>query len=228
MMMQQAEERRTPAVAILEEDVVAYLAAHPDFFERHPDLLVAFEVPHESGRAVSLIERQVALLRSQLETEQRRFAQLIARAQDFETLSARLHALSLQLMVAEDLEQVQTVLRETLCREFKAEAVVLKLFRLGPDAAEDETVSAFLDFLDQAQSLCGPLDAERSDTLFGEKSEDIHSAALIPVRAEGRSGVLAIGSSDPGRFGADMGTNFLDRMGEIVSQKLRALTEVDG
>lgn len=228
-MTQQAEETRDPAEVIAEDAVAAYLEAHPSFFKRHPDLVGRLQVPHVSGSAVSLIEHQVGVLRGQLETERRRLAHLIARARDFETLSARLHGLSLQLIAAQDMERVQTVLREALCQEFNAEAVNLKLFPLAPDAVDqDPTTSAFLEFVDREHSLCGPLDAVRNGVLFGEQSEAIRSAALIPVRTEDHSGVLAIGSSDLERFGPDMGTDLLDRLGEIVSQKLRMLREADG
>jgi uncharacterized protein YigA (DUF484 family) len=227
-MTQQAEEPRGPADLIAEDTVAAYLEANPAFFERHPDLVARLQVPHASGRAVSLIERQVGVLREQLENERRRLAHLIARARDFETLSARLHGLSLQLIAAEDLDRVEAVLDEALCREFDAEAVTLKLFPLEPDAADpDPAVQAFMEFVDREHSLCGPLDAERNGVLFGEHGEGVKSAAIIPVRADGRSGVLAIGSHDAERFGPDMGTDLLDRLGEIVSQKLRMLHAAD-
>jgi len=75
----------------------------------------------------------VGILRGQLQAERRRLTDLIARAQDFESLSARLHTLSLQLIAAQDPTQVEARLRETLCREFDSEAVILKLFPLIPD-----------------------------------------------------------------------------------------------
>jgi len=227
-MTQQAEKPCSPAEAVAEDVVAAYLEANPEFFERHPDLVTSLRVPHASGKAVSLIEHQVGVLRGQLATERRRLAHLIGRARDFETLSARLHSLSLQLIAARDLERVEAVLREALCQELNAEAVNLKLFPLKPDTADlDATVSTFLEFVDREHSLCGPMDAARNGVMFGEQSESIRSAALIPVRADGHSGVLAIGSSDPTRFGPDMGTELLDRLGEIVSHKLRALRVPD-
>jgi uncharacterized protein YigA (DUF484 family) len=225
-MTQQAEEPRDPAEAIAESAVAAYLAANPSFFQRHPDLVAELKVPHSSGGAVSLIERQVDLLRDRLETERRRLAHLIARARDFETLSGHLHRISLQLIAAPDLERVQTVLHEALCRDLNADAVSLKLFPVGPETGgTDPTVNAFLDLIDREHCLCGPLDAERSAVLFGEQSENVHSAAIIPVRADARSGILAIGSRDPERFGPDMGTDLLDRLGQTVGQKLRVLHE---
>ena len=228
-MSQQAEETRSPAEAIADDAVAAYLGAHPEFFQRHPDLVASLKVPHASGKAVSLIEHQVGVLRGQLATERRRLAHLIARARDFETLSSRLHGLSLQLIAAHDLECVEAVLREALCQEFNAEAVNLKLFPLEPETADsDATSGTFLELVDREHSLCGPLDAVRNGVVFGDQGESIHSAALIPVRGDGHSGVLAIGSSDPERFGPDMRTDLLDRLGEIVSQKLRVLHAPDG
>jgi len=121
MTDRQLEEGHDPVEITTEEAVAEYLATHPEFFERHPDLVAKLRVPHASGHTISLIEHQVGVLRGQLQTERcterRRFAQLIARALDFEAVSARLHSLSLQLIAAPHLEQVEAVLGETLyCR----------------------------------------------------------------------------------------------------------------
>ena len=125
---------------------------------------------------------------------------------------------------------METLLREALCRQFDAEAVTLKLFPLKSDAVADADpeVATFVHFLDRERSLCGPLDPEHNSILFDEQREPIGSAALIPIRTDDRSGVLAIGSRDRRRFDTDMGTDLLDRLGEIVSQKLRTLHQVDG
>jgi len=224
MTIPQAEEIQVAGATLDEESVADYLAAHPEFFERHPDLVAKLRVPHVSAGAVSLIEHQVAVLRGQLETERRRLAHLIARARDFENLSARLHGLTLQLVAAPDLERVETALHEGLCQELNAEVVRLKLFPIGAGARDaDPLVGAFLDFLDRDHSLCGPLDPERGGALFGDRAESLASAALIPIKGERVSGVLALGSSDPERFRSDMGTEFLDRLGEVVSRKLGAV-----
>jgi len=217
-------------VEITEEAVAEYLAAHPAFFERHPDLVTELQVPHATGQAVSLIEHQVGVLRGQLRTERQRLAQLLARARDFEALSARLHDLSLRLIAAQDLEQVETLLREILCRQLDAETMILKLFSLESDASADADpeVTAFIRFLDRERSLCGPLDPEHKGVLFGEHGETIGSAALIPIRTDDHSGILAIGNRDRGRFVTDMGTDLLDRLGEIVSQKLHTLHHING
>lgn len=207
----------------LEATVAAYLGSHPDFFERNPKVLERLEVAHRSRGVVSLIEHQVKVLRRQLETERGRLSHLIGRARDYESLSNRLHGLVLQLIPATDLEQLRGALNDALCREFSAEAVTLKLFPLDPQVQSDgdPLTIAFQGFLDRDHALCGPLDADKNHILFGELGDKVQCAALIPIRALDRSGVLAIGAVDPHRFHPDMGTELLDRLGEIVGHKLR-------
>jgi uncharacterized protein len=228
MSTQQAEDESNPVDEIGEELIVAYLDSHPEFFERHQDLVARLHIPHGAGGAVSLVQHQVSVLRTQLDTERRRLAHLIARAREYESLSSRLHGLILQLIAASDLQRITAVLRDALRKEFKAEAVTLKLFPVGGDEAEgDPIVTAFREFLGRKHALCGPLDAERNTALFGNHGDAVQSAALIPIRARGGSGVLAIGSADADRFRPEMGTDFLDRLGEIVSQRLAVLRETD-
>lgn len=215
----------TPLEADLEPTVAAYLCAHPDFFERNPQVLAELRVAHESGAAVSLIEHQVNVLRRQLETERSRLSHLISRAREYESLSKRLHGLVLELIPVLDLGQLRAVLAEALSREFSAEAVTLKLFPIDPEATgeKDPLTQELHDFLEREHALCGPLGEDRSQTLFGDLGAEVRSAALIPIRAAGRSGVLAIGAAHPERFKPGMGTDLLDRLGEIVSGKLAAL-----
>jgi hypothetical protein len=212
----------------LESTVAAYLRTHPDFFERNPDVLADLQVSHVTNGAVSLIEHQVNVLRRQLETERSRLSHLISRAREYESLSNRLHGLVLQLIPAADLAQLGSALEEALAREFSAEAVTLKLFPIDPvpDGQPDPLTREFLEFLDREHALCGSLVEDKTQILFGDLGAGVRSAALIPIRAPGRSGVLAIGAADPDRFKPDMGTDLLDRLGEIVSCKLAALTDV--
>jgi hypothetical protein len=112
-------------------------------------------------------------------------------------------------------------------QEFSAQAVTLKLFALdpaAPDTGQDPLAAAFRDFLGREHALCGPLDETQDAILFGDLEVQVHCAALVPIRATGCCGVLAIGAADPQRFHPDMRTDLLDRLGEIVSHKLRGLT----
>ncbi|MCG6898043.1 MAG: DUF484 family protein [Thiocapsa sp.] len=224
-MSRQEAEQSAAEDPDLEARVAEYLVQNPTFFDRNPQVLAALEVPHASGGAVSLIEQQVRLLRSQLEAERNRLTHLISRAREYESLSGRLHNLVLKLIAAQDSEQVCDLLKDALLSEFSAEAMTLKLFQAESETGSgaDPLTLSFRDFLDRHHALCGPLDCEKARILFGAAGAEIRSAALVPVRADGHAGVLAIGSHDAERFRADMATDLLDRLGEILGQKLRVM-----
>ncbi|MGB5835325.1 MAG: DUF484 family protein [Thiohalocapsa sp.] len=201
--------------------VAAYLLRNPDFLVHHPEVLAKLHIPHGAGGAISLIEHQVAVLREQLGNERGRLNHLVTRARDYERLSGRLHELTVKLIVARDMGHARNALEAALREEFNAEAVSLKLFSVDSDKrADDPLVNAFASFVDRDRCLCGPMLPEQAGHLFGDESPAIQSAALIPIKGQDQTGVLAIGSSDPKRFTSDMGTELLERLGAITSAKL--------
>jgi uncharacterized protein YigA (DUF484 family) len=197
--------------------VAAYLEADPEFFLRHPELTARLRLPHGPEGTLSLVEHQMGLLRAQVEDERRLLAQLIARARDYEALAGRLHGLMLQLISAPDRPRLEALLSDSLRREFEAEAVALVFDTQAGQAGADGTTGM------QASARCGPLDPDHAALLFPDAGVGIRSAALIPVRSPTQSGLLAIGSADPARFGPDMGTDHLHRLGDLVSACLAAL-----
>ena len=76
-----------------EQAVHNFLAAHPDFFERHSTLLSSLNLPHASGGAVSLVERQVSVLRQKELKLKRQLKELIAVARENDVLAAKIHEL---------------------------------------------------------------------------------------------------------------------------------------
>lgn len=226
---------KKPAPTTLDGDqVAAYLLAHPEFFEEHPRLLESLRVPHPSGAAVSLIERQVEHLRAELQQAHKKLVHLVSLAKDNDSVAARMHRLTLSLVVGKDFEQLQSALKTHLRDEFGADAVRFLLFPAeqpnpqGPSEGAqaeriDPQVTAFLEFLGAGRPVCGPLHAEQLHTLFPEEAERVRSAALIPVDAGPVLGILAIGSEDAERFRPAMATDFLRQLGEIIGHKLRAI-----
>ena len=84
---------------VLEQEIAEYLATQPDFFLRHPELLEALQIPHETGTAVSLIEHQVKALQKQSAQYRTQLAELIEVARENERLNQRLHQLTLNLLL---------------------------------------------------------------------------------------------------------------------------------
>lgn len=204
---------------------IAYLEAHPDLLLRHPSLLAKLEVPHGGDGAVSLVERQLSVLREQVAQERGRLACLVERAREYEALSTHLHQLTTKLILARSLAQMQDVLDAELKAEFGAEAVALNtLPTKDPEQASDQPVSpTLLKLVELGRCLCGTLSEAQYADLFGRRAKKLQSAALIPLKGPKVRGVLAIGSRDPNHFTADMGTEVLERLGDIISAKLLEL-----
>ncbi|WP_260295845.1 DUF484 family protein [Sedimenticola hydrogenitrophicus] len=216
----------TPDLPQMEQTLIAFLSDNPDFFERNPELLSRLELSHSNGSAVSLIERQVAVLREQAEQNRRKLEEFVAIARENELLNERLHHLTVKLIECCDFDEVINTLQDLLHDDFRAEAVELHLYSaIEAEHLTNPDLDGFREFLDANRPRCGRLANGQLKYLFGPQAEDIASTALIPVRGEGLLGVLAIGSHSEHRFHPGMGTDYLIRLGEIVSKTLEVVSE---
>jgi len=215
------------------EIVAKYLRRYPDFLTRHPEVLEELELPHRAGSAVSLIEKQVDLLRESNRTLTSKLKQLVQVATDNEALMFRLHELTLELMVTNQLETFFDRLSEALISEFNADVLNITLFDREVKAGvktplvsvhrDDPELQQFQEHLEKGKTVCGRMNRNKLDFLFGQKARWVESTALVPL---GDEGMIAIGSSDPARFYPGMGTMFLDLLGSVVTGRL-SLEEPD-
>ena len=89
-----------------EDTVMRYLRENPDFFGRHPMLLTDLSLPHDSGEAISLVERQVAILRERNIDMRRRLTHLVGAANTNDTLFEKTRRFTLNMLDCDDLETV--------------------------------------------------------------------------------------------------------------------------
>lgn len=219
----------------LSEDAIHdYLADNPDFFERHADLLTALKLPHSSGAAVSLVERQVSALRQKDLKHERKLKELLEVAHANDALSAKIHCLTLRLLGTSDLSTTLSSLEETLRADFDADQSILVLFGdpggfadiqagrfFKAVARDDDALKTFDTFLKGNGARCGQIRDAQRDFLFGKGTDEIGSAALIPLGSRSDIGFLAIGSADADRFHPGMSIDFLGRLGELVAEALK-------
>jgi uncharacterized protein YigA (DUF484 family) len=225
---------------LTDEAVADYLRRHPDFFERHPGLLLALKLPHRTGgSAVSLVERQIAMLRQRNSQLERQLKDLVAVAKSNDALVEKIHQLALKILRAQGaaarLERLETSLRE----EFAAERAVIVLFAdaAPPDAvregfvlrlaADDALVRPFATFLRAGRPRCGPL-RDRQKAIFDRDADSVSSAALVPLGANASVGFLVIGSRDPDHFHPGKRVDFLGRLGELIAVALTGETAARG
>jgi uncharacterized protein YigA (DUF484 family) len=224
-------------IAEVDESAVAsYLAATPEFFDRHAQLLSKVRLPDSrgGGTTVSLLERQVEVLRErnrQLENKVRDFVDV---ARENDTLGLRVLAMAGRLIVTRNRDAAIAAIEASLREDFDASQSVLVLTQadapldpvpsrflrvVRPDAPE---IRSFETLFSSGKPRCGQLRDSQRDFLFGAGSIEIGSVALVPLGKLPSPGLLVCGSHDAQRFNPTMSTDFLARIGELITA---ALTE---
>lgn len=219
---------------VSEQAVTDYLEAHPDFFERHAGLLGELELPHGSGGTVSLVERQVSMLRQKELKQQRQLRDLIDVARDNDVLSAKIHELALQLLAAKDLQSSISSIEQAMRSGFGADHAVLVLFGTPElfddiDAGrffrvsrrDDAALKPFETFLNGSGPRCGQVRDSQRDYLFHDDAAEVGSVALVPLGEKAEIGFVAIGSADADRFHPGMSIDFLARVGDLIAGSLQ-------
>lgn len=219
-----------PLPPITEDDIAQFLLNRPDFFERHANLLASVQLTSPlTGRAVSLLERQVEVLRERLREQERRVAEMIRHGQDNMGLFDRLQRWTCTLLATDDAQALPTRLTEALAQTFAVPQVALRLWDVpapagAPWAAPvDEETRAFV------QSLPRPFVGANPGVRPLQWLDDPDAAAsvaLVPLRwtaHEPAFGLLVLASDDPQRFSPDAGTDFLQRLAELVAAALTRL-----
>ena len=215
-----------------EEAVVAYLKANPDFLTRHPELLDLLELRHSTGAAVSLIERQVEILRGKSTRLEDRLKSLLDAARDNELRAANVHKLARSLIRAPSLAATIVALKKCLREDFNVDEAwvgvsesALKrhdiegLHVIDPDGP---VAKAFANFFRTRLLECGPLDEARAKLLFPHAKKLPASAAIVPLEKEKDLGMLVLASCDAQRFQPRQGRLFLDMTAELLSAAVRA------
>jgi uncharacterized protein len=227
--------RGLPAGQTDEERIERYLALNPDFFERHQQLLSRMRLPHmRTGSTVSLVERQVEVLRDQKSDADRRLAEFIAVARANDGLAERIHRFTRRLMRAATPAAALTSIEASLREDFEAFNCVLLLtapveslrnVELEPFLrklpADDANIRTFEALLATGKPRCGQVRDSQRDFLFGPEAASIGSVALVPLGDGGSLGLLALGSAERERFHPGMSTEFLKRMGEMITDALQ-------
>ncbi|MGG5870484.1 DUF484 family protein [Pseudomonas peli] len=206
------------------DTVAAYLRLHPEFFIDHDELIPELRIPHQRGDTVSLVERQVKLLRERNIEMRHRLSQLMDVARDNDRLFDKTRRLVLDLLDANSLEEVVSCVEDSLRREFQVPFVSLILFSeaplpVGRSVSSAEAHQAIGGLLAGGKTICGVLREHELNFLFGaEDGAQVGSAAVVSISYQGLHGVLAIGSADPQHYKSSLGTLFLGYIAEVLAR----------
>jgi len=218
--------------ATLDSTAIAqYLLDHPQFFVEHAALLGEVKLSSPlTGRAVSLQERQMEVMRDKYRTLELRMSELVRHAEENAAIANRFHGWTQQLLRTRVPGEIPAAVAEGLVKHFIVPHATLRLWKLASEHADtwytngvSEDVRLFASSL--RAPYCGPnKDFEAVSWLDG--ADAVRSTVLLPLRANGGAfGLLVLGSPDPERFSATMATDFLVHVGETASTALAPLLD---
>ena len=194
------------------DDVARYLKQHPDFFDAHPELLENLHVPHGGNGAVSLVERQLKVLRERQAASRERLAELVRVARNNDQLAERIHKLTLRLLHARTEADVRAQVEASIREDFDVAPTQLVL--------EPEKRPMLESLLSAGKPRCGHFSEAQRKSLLGDSGASIASMAIIPLGPGATLGALVLGSMDADRFNPAVSTDFLARIGEMISAAL--------
>ena len=200
------------------EDMVReFLRDNPRFLDDNPDILESLSLPHNSGNAVSLVERQVGVMRDRNKEMRNRLDNMLATAHDNGLLFEKTKRLVLNLLEAKNLPAMVETIYDSLGKDFEIDFYSLTL--LGDEKSLPRTMARVASIekaneqvntlIGSNRAVCGVLREEEMTFLFGEKGLQVGSVAAVPLRYNNLYGILAIGNADPNFYKSSMGTLFL-------------------
>ncbi len=213
---------------LIDKDVAAYLLANPDFFVDRDRLLLKIQVPHKSKGTISLVEKQLDVIRDRQKKTRRQLKEFVENAERNKEIFDKSRKLILSMMAAKQSSEFFAALEKGLKRDFgcKANSLVVfgkpKQINHFTSRIPAESARKYVGALMQSKvPTLGTLRPREQDFLFQDQSEKVKSAAVLTIRDKNKHlGMLAIGSSDMEYFTADMDTLFINFIAETLGKLL--------
>ncbi len=210
------------------EEVVRYLQDHPGFFEDYADVLAQIQIPHpHGGHAIPIAERQILSLREKSKMLEAKLAELIQFGEENDAIGEKMQRLCLALFPPADMQNLLRALYYNLGEDFAVPHAVVRIWRADAAAATGPEFAPVSEEVRQYAAamqhpFCGPSGHIEIASWFGEAASQVRSVACMPLRDGGKScfGILALASEDVLRFYPEMGTLYLERLGELTSAAL--------
>ena len=212
----------------IEKVVREFLRDNPDFLDKNTDILETMILPHNSGKAISLVERQVGVMRDRNKEMRSRVENILQTAKDNDLLFEKTKRLVLNLLEAKTLGALVEAVYDSLGKDYGIEFYSLTLFgdekklprtmaRIASTEKANERVGTLIG---ANRAVCGILREDEMVFLFGERGRQVGSVAAVPLRYDSLYGILAVGNRDPNFYKSSMGTLFLSYIAEILNRVL--------
>jgi uncharacterized protein YigA (DUF484 family) len=210
---------------IQENDIKVYLKSHLEFFEKNASFLADIHLPSPHGDGtISLAERQQLAQRDKIDALETMFAELVLNAKDNDVIANKIHALNIELHKAKNFDVIEQLITDILPEHFELSDTCLRVWA-NPLNSRNRKNLVFSTVSEEAKTwvaeltkpYCGLSTALIAENWFIEPASSI---TIIPLQLNECIGFLAFASDDEKRFFDGMGTDFLTKIGEIISAAL--------
>jgi uncharacterized protein YigA (DUF484 family) len=230
-MIKKIEDQTTTEASLAqptEEQVIAFLRKNPEFFASNEYLLSELKIPHASGAAISLGERQVQVFREHRDELKYKLNELISVARENDAHFEKSKRLLLNLLEVKSLDEIEMVVNEVFKNDLKIDFSSIILFGKSSDYPASDIKIIELAYakqhlgaiLDQTHASCGRFSEKQLKCLFPNDAEKVGSVAVIPLRHGDLLGLFCLGSEDPAHFDSSMGSLFLSYISDFISRIL--------
>ena len=206
------------------KEIAEYLILNPNFFKENPEVLNSIEIIHESGAAVSLIQKQVELLRSNYNSTTDKLMELLGIAKNNEDIFILTKELILSLINASSIEEIVALIEKSFVADFGAKKSKVLFFTessknlpKGRVKNPAEARNILGNLLKPGKIFCGEVNKEVAKFIFNQKTS-VKEIALLPLNSISLLGLIALGSDQPGKYSDNKDTLFLDFIAEVVSK----------
>ena len=211
--------------------IASYLQRNPEFFERHQAVLARLKLPHaRGGSTISLVERQIEVLREKQAALEDKLAELVRVARANDAIAERLHRFTRRLLRAVPRGRGHRAHRGGPARGFRcvprragadrrAHRIRRCLRSCAPWRPKMRSLKSFESLFASGKPRCGQARDSQREFLFGPEGLEMGSVALVPLGDKGALGLLALGSADRDRFHPGMSTEFLARLADLIARR---------
>ena len=214
-----------------EQQVIDYLIANPDFFVNNAYLLADMVIKHNSGTAVSLIERQVSLLRERNAHFENKLNEMVDAVHDNQRLNISLQRLAINLFMVDGLDDIIATIddeiRNNLNTDFFSIHLITQDAKLAEQQAgryvfiDDERLESFRSVIEEKRIQCGRLNDEQAEFLFETGLDQLGSGAVVPIADADIYGLIGLGSKNEQHYHPGMGIDFLQQLSDLVSAAIK-------
>lgn len=215
------------------EEVAQYLKQHPQFFDEYADMLSDIYVSHpHGGRAIPISQRQIVTLRDKNQVLQDKLRELVNFGEENDVIGEKMHHLSIMLLTFTHLNDFLSEFNSILQDNFSIPYVELRLWNINCDSLE---ISKFINTNTEIHTMtnsllhpyCGPQLTDEIKHWFGEGATNLRSFSMIPLKTKQTIGLLVLASEEPQRFYPEMGTLYLQRIGDLISTAISRYSQTE-